>query len=213
MKVTKFTVNPFGENTFIAWDENTRQAIIIDPGMMQDHEREVVVKFVEDNQLKMQQVLLTHGHIDHIAAARWMADRYGITVAASPHDQLYYQMLPMQAQHFRLRIELEELTIDCPLHEGDVIELGDEKIHVFETPGHSQGGLIFYAPDSALAFTGDTIFEGSIGRTDLSGGDYNVLIASIRDKVLTLPSDTMLIPGHGPTTTVANERDYNPYLV
>ena len=183
MKVTKFTVNPFGENTFIAWDENTRQAIIIDPGMMQDHEREVVVKFVEDNQLKMQRVLLTHGHIDHIAAARWMADRYGITVAASPHDQLYYQ-----------------------------IELGDEKIHVFETPGHSQGGLIFYAPDSALAFTGDTIFEGSIGRTDLSGGDYNVLIASIRDKVLTLPSDTMLIPGHGPTTTVANERDYNPYL-
>lgn len=212
MKVTKFTVNPFGENTFLAWDEATRHAAIIDPGMMQEHERNVVVQFIEQNQLVMQWVLLTHCHIDHVTSARWMADRYDIPVAASPLDDLLAQSLPMQAQHFRLNIPLDALSVDKPLHDGDVITLGGETLHVLATPGHSQGGLIFYAPDSALAFTGDTIFEGSIGRTDLPGGDYDTLIGSIRAKVLTLPSDTMLIPGHGPSTTVANERDYNPYL-
>lgn len=212
MKVTKFTVNPFGENTFLAWDEATRHAAIIDPGMMQEHERKVVVQFIEQNQLVMQWVLLTHCHIDHVTSARWMADRYDIPVAASPLDDLLAQALPQQAQHFRLNLPLDALSVDKPLHDGDVITLGGETLHVLATPGHSQGGLIFYAPDSALAFTGDTIFEGSIGRTDLPGGDYDTLIGSIRAKVLTLPSDTMLIPGHGPSTTVANERDYNPYL-
>lgn len=212
MKATKFTVNPFDENTYIAWDETTRHAIIIDPGMMQDHERNVVTKFIEDNQLVMQQVLLTHLHIDHVTSARWMANRYGITVAASQMDADYAQALPAQAEHFRLRISVDALTIDQPLTDGDTIMLGDETIYVLAMPGHSRGGLAFYAPDSALVFTGDSIFEGSIGRTDLPGGDYGTLIKSIREKILTLPPDTMLIPGHGPTTTVANERDYNPFL-
>ena len=212
MKATKFTVNPFDENTYIAWDETTRHAIIIDPGMMQDHERNVVTKFIEDNQLVMQQVLLTHLHIDHVTSARWMANRYGITVAASQMDADYAQALPAQAEHFRLRISVDALTIDQPLTDGDTIMLGDETIYVLAMPGHSRGGLAFYAPDSALVFTGDSIFEGSIRRTDLPGGDYGTLIKSIREKILTLPPDTMLIPGHGPTTTVANERDYNPFL-
>ena len=212
MKVTKFTVNPFGENTFLAWGEVTRHAAIIDPGMMQDHERKVVLQFIEQNQLIMQWVLLTHCHIDHVTSARWMADRYGIPVAGSQLDDLLAQALPMQAQHFRLNVPLEALTIDRPLNDGDVVMLANEPLKVIATPGHSQGGLIFYAPDSALAFTGDTIFEGSIGRTDLPGGDYSTLIESIRTRVLTLPPDTLLIPGHGPSTTVANERDHNPYL-
>lgn len=212
MKATKFTVNPFGENTYIAWDETTRHAIIVDPGMMQDHERNVVTKFIEDNQLVMQQVLLTHIHIDHVTSARWMADRYGITVGASQLDEDYAQALPAQAEHFRLRISVDALTIDLPLADGDTIMLGDETIRVLAMPGHSPGGLAFYAPDSALVFTGDSIFEGSIGRTDLPGGDFKTLIKSIREKILTLPPETMLIPGHGPTTTVANERDYNPFI-
>ncbi len=212
MKVTKFTVNPFGENTYVAWDEDTRQAMIVDPGMMQEHERNVVTRFIDDNQLVMQYVLLTHLHIDHVPSARWIADRYGIPVAASPLDEMLASALPQQAQHFRLRIDLDVLTIDRPLRDGDVIKLGGESLQVIASPGHTQGGLIFYVPDSALAFTGDTIFEGSIGRTDLPGGDYETLVTTIRERVLTLPPETLLIPGHGPTTTVANERDYNPYL-
>ncbi len=212
MKATKFTVNPFGENTYLAWDEATRHAIIIDPGMMQEHERNVVTKFIEDNHLVMQQVLLTHIHIDHVSSARWMAHRYGIPVAASPLEVPYALNLPAQAEHFRLRVPVEALTIDQPLADGDTLMLGDEIIHVLAMPGHSPGGLAFYAPDSALVFTGDSIFEESIGRTDLPGGDYSSLIKSIKEKILTLPPDTLLIPGHGPTTTVANERDYNPFL-
>jgi glyoxylase-like metal-dependent hydrolase (beta-lactamase superfamily II) len=212
MKVTKFTVNPFGENTYLAWDEATLRAVIIDPGMMQDHERNVVTEFIEDNHLVMQQVLLTHIHIDHVASARWMADRYGITVAASSMDAPHALALPGQAEHFRLRIPVDALTIDQPLADGDTFMLGEETVQVLAMPGHTPGGLAFYAPDSALAFTGDSVFEGSIGRTDLPGGDYATLIKSIKEKIMTLPPDTLLIPGHGPTTTVANERDYNPYL-
>ncbi|MBR1475990.1 MAG: MBL fold metallo-hydrolase [Muribaculaceae bacterium] len=212
MKVTKFTVNPFGENTFIAWNEDTRHALIVDPGMMQDHERNVVTQFILDNQLVMQWVLLTHIHIDHVTSARWMADRYGIPVAASPADEVLAKHLPMQAAHFRLRVELDPLTIDRPLAHGDTLSLDDETIHVLATPGHTPGGLCFYVPSSSLAFTGDTIFESSIGRTDLPGGDYTTLIDSIKNQILTLPPDTLLISGHGPTTTVANEHQYNPYL-
>lgn len=212
MKVTKFTVNPFGENTYIAWDEITLHAIIIDPGMMQEHERNVVAKFIEDNKLVMQLVLITHIHIDHVTSARWMADKYGIKVAASPLDAGYARGLKEQAEHFRLRIPVDALTIDEELADGDTIRLGNETIHVLAMPGHSPGGLAFYAPDSALAFTGDSVFEGSIGRTDLPGGDFKTLITSIREKIISLPPDTLLIPGHGPTTTVATERDYNPFI-
>lgn len=212
MKVTRFTVNPFGENTYIAWDETTRHAIIIDPGMMQEYEQNVVAKFISDNELVMQLVLLTHIHIDHVASARWMADKYGIPVAASPADALLAQQLPAQAEHFRLRMPVDVLAIDRELCDGDAITLGDETMQVLAMPGHSLGGLAFYAPDSAMAFTGDSIFEGSIGRTDLPGGDLDTLLTSIRDNILTLPPDTMLIPGHGPMTTVANERQFNPYI-
>lgn len=212
VKATKFTVNPFGENTYLAWDETTRHAIIIDPGMMQDHERNVVTKFIDDNNLVMRYVLITHVHIDHVTSARWMADRYGITVAASPLDAPNALALPEQAEHFRLRMPVEALTIDQPLADGDTMMLGDETIHVLAMPGHSPGGLAFYAPDSELVFTGDSIFEGSIGRTDLPGGDFGTLINSIKEKILTLPPETLIIPGHGPTTTVANELEYNPFL-
>ena len=114
VKATKFTVNPFGENTYLAWDEATRHAIIIDPGMMQEHERNVVTKFIEDNNLVMQQVLLTHIHIDHVSSARWMADRYGIPVAASPLEAPYALNLPAQAEHFRFQLRLSPSTNRLP---------------------------------------------------------------------------------------------------
>lgn len=212
MKATKFTVNPFGENTYLVWNENTHHAIIIDPGMMQEHERNVVLRFLADNGLVLQLVLITHIHIDHVASARWLAEQFGVKVAASPLDLPLAQQLPAQAQHFRLRVDIDVLAIDHELRHGDVIMLDDEPINVFEMPGHSPGGLAFYAPDSALVFTGDSIFEGSIGRTDLQGGNIDALLASIRDNIMTLPPETVIAPGHGPTTTVADERDYNPYL-
>lgn len=212
MKATKFTINPFAVNSYLIWNEPTGHAMIIDPGMMQEHERNVITQFMDEHHLQLQMVLLTHMHIDHVASARWMADKYGVCVAGSEMDQPLADNLPLQAEHFRLKLPVEVLTIDRKLHDGEQLLLDDESITVLAMPGHSPGGLAFYAQQSGLVFTGDSVFEGSIGRTDLQGGDYGTLIASIRNKILTLPPETVIAPGHGSTTTVATERDHNPFL-
>ena len=206
------SVNPFGENMYILWDEASHEAVVIDPGMMREGEREMVTKFIDEHQLKVKHVLLTHLHVDHITGARWLADKTGADVCGSALDNPLGQELPDQVAHFRINIEVEPLTVDHNLSDGDTLPLGDEIIQVLHVPGHSPGGLAFYVPQSNLLFSGDTIFNGSIGRTDLWGGDFAQLINSIREKILPLPDETVIAPGHGPTTTVADEKRCNPFL-
>ena len=206
------SVNPFGENMYILWDEASHEAVVIDPGMMREGEREMVTKFIDEHQLNVKHVLLTHLHVDHITGARWLADKTGADVCGSALDNPLGQELPDQVAHFRINIEVEPLTVDRNLSEGDTLQLGDEIIQVLHVPGHSPGGLAFYVPQSNLLFSGDTIFNGSIGRTDLWGGDFAQLINSIREKILPLPDETVIASGHGPTTTVADEKHCNPFL-
>ena len=206
------SVNPFGENMYILWDEASHEAVVIDPGMMREGEREMVTKFIDEHQLNVKHVLLTHLHVDHITGARWLADKTGADVCGSALDNPLGQELPDQVAHFRINIEVEPLTVDRNLSEGDTLPLGDEIIQVLHVPGHSPGGLAFYVPQSNLLFSGDTIFNGSIGRTDLWGGDFAQLINSIREKILPLPDETIIASGHGPTTTVADEKRCNPFL-
>ena len=206
------SVNPFGENMYILWDEASHEAVVIDPGMMREGEREMVTKFIDEHQLIVKHVLLTHLHVDHITGARWLADKTGADVCGSALDNPLGQELPDQVAHFRINIEVEPLTVDRNLSEGDTLQLGDEIIQVLHVPGHSPGGLAFYVPQSNLLFSGDTIFNGSIGRTDLWGGDFAQLINSIREKILPLPDETVIASGHGPTTTVADEKRCNPFL-
>ena len=206
------SVNPFGENMYILWDEASHEAVVIDPGMMREGEREMVTKFIDEHQLKVKHVLLTHLHVDHITGARWLADKTGVDVCGSALDNPLGQELPDQVAHFRINIEVEPLTVDRNLSDGDTLPLGDEIIQVLHVPGHSPGGLAFYVPQSNLLFSGDTIFNGSIGRTDLWGGDFAQLINSIREKILPLPDETVIASGHGPTTTVADEKRCNPFL-
>ena len=206
------SVNPFGENMYILWDEASHEAVVIDPGMMREGEREMVTKFIDEHQLKVKHVLLTHLHVDHITGARWLADKTGADVCGSALDNPLGQELPDQVAHFRINIEVEPLTVDRNLSDGDTLPLGDEIIQVLHVPGHSPGGLAFYVPQSNLLFSGDTIFNGSIGRTDLWGGDFAQLINSIREKILPLPDETVIASGHGPTTTVADEKRCNPFL-
>ena len=179
MNATMMTVNPFGENMYILWDEASHEAVVVDPGMMRDGEREMVTKFIDEHNLSVKHILLTHLHVDHITSARWLA---------------------------------EPLTVDRNLVDGDTIPLGDETIQVLHVPGHSPGGLAFYLPQSALLISGDTIFNGSVGRTDLWGGDMAQLLNSIREKIYTLPEDTVIASGHGPTTTIADEKRFNPFI-
>ena len=212
MNATMMSVNPFGENMYILWDEASHEAVVIDPGMMREGEREMVTKFIDEHQLNVKHVLLTHLHVDHITGARWLADKTGADVCGSALDNPLGQELPDQVAHFRINIEVEPLTVDRNLSEGDTLPLGDEIIQVLHVPGHSPGGLAFYVPHSNLLFSGDTIFNGSIGRTDLWGGDFAQLINSIREKILPLPDETVIASGHGPTTTVADEKRCNPFL-
>lgn len=212
INATMMTVNPFGENMYILWDETSRDAVVVDPGMMREAEREMVTKFIEGQKLNVTHVLLTHMHIDHITSARWLADKTGADVCASAKDTQLGQELPQQIQEFHLNIDSSPLNIDHELNDGDTIPLGDELIQVLHVPGHSPGGLAFYLPQSGLLLSGDTIFNGSVGRTDLWGGDMAQLINSIREKILPLPDETVIASGHGPTTTIADEKRCNPFL-
>ena len=206
------TVNPFGENMYILWDEASHEAVVVDPGMMRDGERDMVTKFIDEHNLSVKHILLTHLHVDHITGARWLADKTGADVCGSSLDNPLGQELPEQVAHFRINVEVEPLTVDRNLADGDTLQLGDETIQVLQVPGHSPGGLAFYLPQSALLISGDTIFNGSVGRTDLWGGDMAQLINSIREKILPLPDETVIASGHGPTTTVADEKRFNPFL-
>ena len=212
MNATMMTVNMFGENVYILWDEASRDAVVVDPGMMRDAEREMVTNFISEQQLNVKHVLLTHMHIDHITSARWLANETGADVCASAQDAQLGLELPEQVAQFHLKIEAEPLTIDRELVDGDTIPLGEEMIQVLHVPGHSPGGLAFYLPESALLISGDTIFNGSVGRTDLMGGDMAQLLDSIREKIYTLPDETVIASGHGPTTTVADEKRFNPFV-
>ena len=212
MKVSRFELNPFGENTYILWHETAKKAIVVDPGMMRDDENQLIADFLERHELTLQSVILTHIHIDHVTGTKWLADKYGVKVLASKADEFLLASLPMQAQLFGLKIEVDAISIDQPLKDGDEIMLGDEKIIVIATPGHSPGGICLYMPDSATVISGDTLFEGSIGRTDLPGGNFDRLITSIKTKLLTLPDDTVVAAGHGYTTTIGAEKQHNPFL-
>ncbi len=212
MDVSRFELNPFGENTYILWHKTAKKAIVVDPGMMRDDERDLIVDFLDRHELTLQAVILTHIHIDHVTGAKWLADKYGVKILANKGDELLASSLPMQAQLFGLKIDVPSFNIDQALKDGDELMLGDEKIVVIATPGHSPGGICLYMPDSATVISGDTLFEGSIGRTDLPGGNFDRLISSIKTKLLTLPDDTVVAPGHGYTTTIGAEKQNNPFL-
>lgn len=212
MKISRFTMNPFGMNCYILWSAPGGECIVIDPGMMLDSEREMITTFIDGNKLSVKHLLLTHCHIDHACGARWLAQRYGVEIEAGAKEADIAVNMPLQAQRFGLKIDSSPLVIDKILSDGDVITLAGEDIKVLETPGHSPGSLSFYLLDSSSVITGDVIFQSSIGRTDLSGGSFSQLIDVIKNKIFTLPDDTIIIPGHGDTTTVGDEKVYNPYI-
>lgn len=213
MRTTIFETRLFGTNIYLLWNNDGGEAIIVDPGMMSDEERDRVTEFVDRHSLKVTHILLTHGHVDHITGANILARRYGVGIEGCEKDQFLINTLDAQIKHFNLRIrDAEPFQLGNHLSHGSVITLEDEQIQVLEVPGHSPGSLVFYAPQSGFVITGDTLFSGSIGRTDLPGGDYTTLIKAITENLMTLPDDTIVYPGHGPSTTINAEKRNNPYL-
>lgn len=199
-------VGPLATNCYVLWDRSTRAAAIIDPGGDAARIREVV----SSNDLNPVGILLTHGHLDHCYAAGSVAREYEVEIYIHEADVGLVEQIPPMLE---LIYDLSAFVSPSPLkfvEDGDVIHLGDCSIHVIHTPGHSPGGVCFVT--DAGVFCGDTIFAGSIGRTDLPGSDYNRLIDSVKTRLLTLPDPTPLYPGHGPSTTVAHEKTTNPFL-
>lgn len=212
MHIVKFTVNPFGENTYILKSNTSSKAIIVDPGMMTVPEREAVDSYITQNALEPQCILVTHMHVDHVASAAWLAGKYNVKIKASKADAPLAASLPAQAARFGLKIEVKPIENYDTIGDGDSLSLDGEAINVLASPGHSPGGLAFYLPQSGVVLVGDSLFLGSIGRTDLPGGSHEQLVESIRRKILTLPGDTAVLPGHGPQTSVADEKAHNPYV-
>lgn len=212
MRVSRFTFNMFGVNTYILWDNNSREAMIVDPGMVDDNEREIINNFITSNKLKPTHLVNTHMHIDHSFGISYIAEKYRLRFECNHADQFLAERLKEQAQMFGLPISIDELEISIGLNDGDILKIGTEVVQILQVPGHSPGSIVIYAPESSFLISGDVLFNSSIGRTDLPGGNYNQLISAINDKLMTLPDDTIVYPGHGPETTIGHEKLHNPYL-
>lgn len=214
IKVKQFCFNPFAVSAFILSDSDTAQAVAIDPGMISDSEREEFDKYISDNNLKLTQIVNTHLHLDHCFGDNYVRDKYGVPVAAHADDAFLGETLSDQAARFGIRLmgNAGKVAIDVYLKDGDTINVGNYKLHVIHVPGHSPGSIALYSPDGAFLIAGDVLFRHSIGRTDLPGGNLNTLLDSIDKKIMVLPEDTKVLPGHDSFTTVGNEKRYNPYL-
>jgi len=195
----------------VVWDNNSLDAIVIDPGAQNDQEIAKLEGFIDDKQLHVRYIVATHGHLDHTAGVNALAERYGAPFAMSEKDtvleSLNRSISSMMGPNYT---PLREP--DCPIKEGDVLEAGSVKLKVLETPGHTPGGVSLYLESEGVVFSGDTLFRGSIGRTDFPKGNYPDLMKSILHKLLTLPPETKVLTGHGDNTDLAQERDTNPFI-
>lgn len=172
----------------------------------------MLMDFMNKNRLVVENVLLTHEHVDHIMGTGFLVEKYNCKVYGHTADIELGMKADVQLRMFNLSCEMKPFTVSDYVVDGDIIDFCGEKIEVLHTPGHSAGGVVYYLPESGCSFVGDTIFQMSIGRTDLTGGDYDTLISSIKNKLFSLPEDTVLYPGHGGATTVGEEQMYNPFV-
>jgi glyoxylase-like metal-dependent hydrolase (beta-lactamase superfamily II) len=211
MKLKSFTFNQFYENTFIVSD-STNDCIIIDPGCYSNDEKNILKKYIEDNNLNPVKLINTHCHIDHILGNKFVATTWDLNLETHQND---IELLENSAEIARLYgfIDYEKSPFTSQfLNEGDIVEFGNSKLKILYTPGHAPGHISLYSKEEKFIISGDVLFKSSIGRTDLPGGDFNVLIESIKTKILCLDDDTVVYCGHGPATTVGYERVNNPFL-
>lgn len=213
MKLKRFVFNPFGESTYLVWDETTGQGAVVDPGMSDAAEKAVFDRFVTDNNIKITQVINTHLHLDHCWGNNYISGKYGARVAAHPLDAFLGERAAQQAVMFGMPADdVAPKAIDIPLADGDTIHLGNGELKVLHVPGHSPGSIALYDAADGWVIVGDALFRGSMGRTDLPGGDHSTLVRSIRSKLFTLPENTTVYPGHEATTTIGREKATNPYV-
>lgn len=200
-------VGPLQCNCSIIGDEASREAMVFDPG---DDIAEILA-MVQKHGLTVKQIVITHAHIDHVGGAMKLKKQTGAPILLNQNDTALLKMLDVQATWLGMQTS-EKVQIDQSVADGDSLKLGSLAGTVIHTPGHTEGSVCVYFPTDQKLIAGDTLFAGSIGRTDLPGGSYDKIISSLHDRVLALPDDTLVIPGHGPVTTIGEERESNPFL-
>lgn len=206
MIVEVLQVGVFAENCYVVGCEVTRDCVIIDPG----DEIDRILNKVSAHKLTVKYILITHAHVDHVKELGALKKRLDVPVLMHEDDKFLLEKLPIQAASFGLNVSILP-KIDRYIKEGEKIEFGQLSLDVLHTPGHSPGNISFVT--DGAAFVGDVLFAGSIGRTDLPGGDFNILIDSIKTKLFPLGDETVIYSGHGPATTIGNERKRNPFLI
>ena len=200
-------VGPLQCNCSVIGDETTREAMVIDPG----DDIEDVAAIISKHNLKVKQIVITHAHIDHVGGAMKLRTATGAPILLNQNDYALLKMIDVQATWVGMESP-GEVKIDAELAHGENLSAGSLSANVLHTPGHSEGSVCLYFPTEKLLIAGDTLFAGSIGRTDLPGGSFEKIMRSLHQRVLALPDDTVVIPGHGPKTTIGDEREGNPYL-
>lgn len=210
LHIKSFTFNPFGENTYILFNHD-QEAILIDPGNYDESETELLQNFIKENSLQITNILLTHAHIDHVLGMQWAFDEYKIPVTLHPQEQEILERNPMTARQYGFFLKPFNGELNF-INEGETVSLGEEQMSVLHLPGHSPGSIGFYSAKHRFMISGDVLFEGSIGRTDLYKGSHEQLLESIRTKIFTLDGETKIYPGHGDPTTAGFEKQYNPFF-
>ncbi|OOF51856.1 MBL fold metallo-hydrolase [Rodentibacter genomosp. 1] len=207
MNIEIIPVTAFQQNCSLIWDDE-KNAAIIDPG----GESEKLIQKIEELKLNLKVILLTHAHLDHVGAAMLLKDYFNVEIwGAQEDDQFLFESLPEQAERFGLA-HINAFLPDRWLHEGEIINIGNFQFNILHLPGHTPGHIGFIEQEKKVAFTGDVLFQGGIGRTDFPRGNYEQLISSIREKLFKLNDDMIIIAGHGPYTTIGREKVSNPFL-
>jgi len=208
LKFSIVPVTPFDQNCSVIWCDETKRGAAVDPGGDIDR----ILAEAERQGVTLEKILLTHGHLDHVGGTAALAEQLGLPIEG-PHtgDKFWIDALPQQAAMFGFG-HAKVFTPDRWLQQGDTVTVGNVTLQVRQAPGHTPGHVIFFDPQSKTAWVGDVLFEGSIGRTDFPGGDYQTLINSIREQLFTLGDEVQFIPGHGPMSTFGDERRSNPFV-
>jgi glyoxylase-like metal-dependent hydrolase (beta-lactamase superfamily II) len=210
LKIQSFVFSPIQENTYLLYDEFNNCAII-DPGCYFDAEKEQLVGFIQKSGLQPKMLLNTHCHLDHVFGNKHIAEKYKLTLQLHEKEVAVLGFAPTSGLMYDM--PFDNYAGDyIYLKEGDIIKIGEDKLKVIEAPGHSPGHVCFYCAKQNFLIGGDVLFNRSIGRTDLPGGNHEQLIKNIKEKLFVLPNETVLYSGHGPATTIGEEKEGNPYL-
>ncbi|WP_111670627.1 MBL fold metallo-hydrolase [Algoriphagus litoralis] len=210
LHIKTFTFNPFQENTYLVYDDQG-EAVLIDPGCHTGQERAELEGFITSQNLKLHHLLNTHCHIDHVLGNAWAKKRFGIPLLIHKNELPVLKSVEVYAPNYGFS-GYESSEADDFLEEGQVFTIGLESMKIIFVPGHAPGHLVFYHEQSGQCIAGDTLFRGSIGRTDLPGGNHTLLLAKIKSELFSLPDETIIYPGHGPETTIGYEKIYNPFV-